>query len=170
MSLIVQEGVMQREVPVLPGLEVATYSRPARFIGGDFVRYVEQIELHRLGILIGDVSGKGIPAALVMAVVVCLFNERNNLAKLPDQLLSDINIALKQFLGARSRFNSSALWVFLICRKSASAMPAPGTISRCISTFVKAPLQNLFQPVLCLAFLTRANIKAKRCLSLRVIK
>lgn len=110
MSLIVQEGVMQREVPVLPGLEVATYSRPARFIGGDFVRYVEQIELHRLGILIGDVSGKGIPAALVMAVVVCLFNERNNLAKLPDQLLSDINIALKQFLGARSRFNSSALW------------------------------------------------------------
>lgn len=110
MCRIVQEGVMQREIPVSPGLEIATYSRPARFIGGDFVRYVEQVELYRLGILIGDVSGKGIPAALVMAVVICLFNEKNSLAKLPDQLLADINIALKQFLGAQSRFNSSALW------------------------------------------------------------
>lgn len=110
MSRIVQEGVMQREAPMLDGLEVATYSRPARFIGGDFVRYVDAPGKNRLGILIGDVSGKGIPAALVMAVVVCLFNEKSSLEIAPDKLLSDINLALKQFLGARSRFNSSAIW------------------------------------------------------------
>lgn len=118
MSRIVQEGVMQREAPSLPGLEIATYSRPARFIGGDFVRYVEKPDVGRLGILIGDVSGKGIPAALVMAVVVCLFNEKTSLDIPPERLLADINIAMKQFLGARSRFNSSALWgIFDLTRK-----------------------------------------------------
>lgn len=126
MCRIVQEGVMQREIPVLSGLEIATYSRPARFIGGDFVRYVEQIELYRLGILIGDVSGKGIPAALVMAVVICLFNEKNNLAKLPDQLLSEINISLKQFLGAQSRFNSSALWGIFDLKKKCFCYASAG--------------------------------------------
>lgn len=110
MSRIVQEGVMQRETPILPGLDVATYSRPARFIGGDFARYVEDPGVNRMGILIGDVSGKGIPAAMVMAVVVCLFNEKISFAAPPQKLLTDINIALKQFLGARSRFNSSAIW------------------------------------------------------------
>ncbi|MBU1105221.1 MAG: serine/threonine-protein phosphatase [Candidatus Riflebacteria bacterium] len=110
MSRIVQEGVMQRETPMLRGLELAAYSRPARFIGGDFVRYIEESGKNQLGILIGDVSGKGIPAAMVMAVVVCLFNEKSSLEIAPDKLLIDMNIALKQFLGARSRFNSSALW------------------------------------------------------------
>jgi len=110
MSRIVQEGVIQRETPSLPGLSAATYSRPARFIGGDFVRYVEEPARGRLGILIGDVSGKGIPAALVMAVVVCLFNEKTGLDMSPDLLLADINISMKKFLGARSRFNSSAIW------------------------------------------------------------
>lgn len=110
MSRIVQEGVMQREAPSLPGLSAATYSRPARFIGGDFVRYVEDPARGRLGMLIGDVSGKGIPAALVMAVVVCLFNEKTSLDMPPDHLLADINISMKRFLGARSRFNSSAIW------------------------------------------------------------
>jgi serine phosphatase RsbU (regulator of sigma subunit) len=110
MSRIVQEGVMQREAPLLPGLSAATYSRPARFIGGDFVRYVEDPARGRLGMLIGDVSGKGIPAALVMAVVVCLFNEKTSLDMPPDLLLADINVSMKKFLGARSRFNSSAIW------------------------------------------------------------
>lgn len=118
MSRIVQEGVMQREAPSLPGLSVATYSQPARFIGGDFVRYVEEPARGRLGILIGDVSGKGIPAALVMAVVVCLFNEKTSLDMPPDRLLADINVAMKSFLGARSRFNSSAIWgIFNLERK-----------------------------------------------------
>ncbi|EKD84470.1 MAG: hypothetical protein ACD_39C00029G0001, partial [uncultured bacterium] len=78
--------------------------------GGDFVRYVDDPGINHLGILIGDVSGKGIPAALVMAVVVCLFNEKISFSMPPEKLLADINLALKQFLGARSRFNSSAIW------------------------------------------------------------
>jgi sigma-B regulation protein RsbU (phosphoserine phosphatase) len=110
MSRIVQEGVMQRAVPSASGLEVATYSRPARFIGGDFVRFVDNPDSSKLGILVGDVSGKGIPAALVMAVVVCLFNEKASLDKSPDSLLAEINLAMKGFLGARTRFNSSAIW------------------------------------------------------------
>jgi sigma-B regulation protein RsbU (phosphoserine phosphatase) len=110
MSRIVQEGVMQREVPMLAGLEVANFSRPARFIGGDFARYVEDPGVNRMGILIGDVSGKGIPAAMVMAVVVCLFNEKIDFNLPPEKLLADINLALKHFLGAQSRFNSSAIW------------------------------------------------------------
>ncbi|HNX78007.1 MAG TPA: PP2C family protein-serine/threonine phosphatase [Candidatus Rifleibacterium sp.] len=110
MARIVQDGAMPRQKIRVPGLEVASYLKPARFIGGDFLRYIEGDNPDILGILIGDVCGKGVPAALVMAVVVCLFNERTALEIEPGALMGRVNIALKEFLGAGSRFNSTALW------------------------------------------------------------
>lgn len=110
MARIVQDGAMPRQMPTVEGIEVASYLKPARFIGGDFLRYVEGASRTNLGILIGDVCGKGVPAALVMAVVVCLFKEKTTLDLDPAVLMSGVNISLKEFLGAGSRFNSTALW------------------------------------------------------------
>lgn len=110
MARIVQDGAMPRQIPEVNGIEVASYLKPARFIGGDFLRYVEDGSRNGLGILIGDVCGKGVPAALVMAVVVCLFNEKTVLDADPATLMARVNISLKEFLGAGSRFNSTALW------------------------------------------------------------
>lgn len=110
MARIVQDGAMPRQVPDVDGIEVASFLKPARFIGGDFLRFVEDASRSNIGVLIGDVCGKGVPAALVMAVVVCLFNDRSALADNPAELMSRVNISLKEFLGAGSRFNSTALW------------------------------------------------------------
>ncbi len=110
MARIVQDGAMPRQIPEIAGIEVASYLKPARFIGGDFLRYIDNGSQETLGILIGDVCGKGVPAALVMAVVVCLFNERTALEIAPGELMGRVNISLKEFLGAGSRFNSTALW------------------------------------------------------------
>ena len=62
----VQERFFPQQMPSFPGVSVAGHCRPAQGVGGD---YYDVFTLHdgRLGIAIGDVSGKGISAALLMA-------------------------------------------------------------------------------------------------------
>jgi sigma-B regulation protein RsbU (phosphoserine phosphatase) len=62
----VQERLFPQKFPQLPGLDCAGFCRPARGIGGDYYDFLD-LGNDRLGIAIGDVSGKGIPAALLMA-------------------------------------------------------------------------------------------------------
>jgi sigma-B regulation protein RsbU (phosphoserine phosphatase) len=62
----VQERLFPQKFPVIPGLDCAGYCRPARGVGGDYYDFL-QLADGRLGIAIGDVSGKGIAAALLMA-------------------------------------------------------------------------------------------------------
>lgn len=117
MARIVQDGVMPRQPLATTGIKVASFLRPARFIGGDFLRYVDHGSKDRLSILIGDVCGKGVPAALVMAVVVCLFKEKSSLEIDPAALMTTVNLSLKEFLGAGSHFNSTAVWGVLDLEK-----------------------------------------------------
>jgi sigma-B regulation protein RsbU (phosphoserine phosphatase) len=62
----VQEHLFPRNYPAVPGLDYAGRCRPALGVGGDYYDFLELTD-GRLGIGIGDVSGKGIPAALLMA-------------------------------------------------------------------------------------------------------
>ena len=62
----VQSRLFPAQTPSLAGLEVLGVCRPARSVSGDFYDYVT-LDKHRLAICFGDVSGKGISAALVMA-------------------------------------------------------------------------------------------------------
>ena len=64
----VQERLFPQDYPAVPGLELAGACRPALAIGGDYYDFVP-LEGGRLGIAIGDISGKGIPAALLMATL-----------------------------------------------------------------------------------------------------
>lgn len=68
----VQTGLLPTSLASLPNLELAATSIPALEVGGDFYD-VLPIDEHRLGILIGDVSGKGVPAALLMAMTLVIF-------------------------------------------------------------------------------------------------
>ena len=117
MARIVQEGAMPRNLPEMNGLKIATFIKPARFVGGDFIRYVSGKNPKQLGFLIGDVCGKGVPASLVMSVVYCLFKEKGRLERDPANLMKAVNISLKEFLGAGSHFNSTALWGVFDLRK-----------------------------------------------------
>ena len=110
MARIVQEGAMPRDLPDMKGLKIATFIKPARFVGGDFIRYIYGNNPKQLGFLIGDVCGKGVPASLVMSVVYCLFKEKGSVESNPAELMRAVNLSLKEFLGAGSHFNSTALW------------------------------------------------------------
>ncbi len=89
----IQVSLLLASSPHLPGWEASTSFLPARELGGDLYDFVELDSTH-WGIMIGDVSGKGIPAALHMAVARTLFRiEARNHAS-PSLTLSRINQAL----------------------------------------------------------------------------
>jgi sigma-B regulation protein RsbU (phosphoserine phosphatase) len=62
----VQERLFPQEMPDIPGASVAGHCRPALGVGGDYYDVIH-LEDGRLGLAVGDVSGKGISAALLMA-------------------------------------------------------------------------------------------------------
>ena len=60
----IQSILLPAAAPVIPGYEISGLNVPARHVSGDYFDYL-QIDEHRWGIAIADVSGKGIPAALI---------------------------------------------------------------------------------------------------------
>ena len=63
---LIQQQFLPRELPQLRNWSVAAYYGPARVVGGDFYDFIE-LDDGRIGIAVGDVADKGVPAALVMA-------------------------------------------------------------------------------------------------------
>lgn len=61
----IQEGLLPRELPCVPGVELSASWEPARGLGGDYFD-VLKLSDDRLGLCIADVMGKGLPAALLM--------------------------------------------------------------------------------------------------------
>ncbi|MBI3977825.1 MAG: SpoIIE family protein phosphatase [Chloroflexi bacterium] len=62
----IQLALLPRDVPALPGWELSAYYQPAREVGGDFYDFLSLSD-GRVGLIIGDVADKGVPAALLMA-------------------------------------------------------------------------------------------------------
>src|SRR5215207_9500207 len=60
----IQQASLPKEVPELEGWQIAPYYQPAREVGGDFYDFFDVEEGH-LGVVVGDATGKGMPAALV---------------------------------------------------------------------------------------------------------
>jgi serine phosphatase RsbU (regulator of sigma subunit)/anti-sigma regulatory factor (Ser/Thr protein kinase) len=63
---LIQQNFLPKQLPDLPGWQVSAYYRPAREVGGDFYDVIP-LPGGRVGFVIGDVTDKGVPAALVMA-------------------------------------------------------------------------------------------------------
>jgi serine phosphatase RsbU (regulator of sigma subunit)/anti-sigma regulatory factor (Ser/Thr protein kinase) len=63
---LIQQQFLPKDLPDLPGWHVAAHYQPAREVGGDFYDFLELPD-GQLGVVIGDVTDKGVPAALVMA-------------------------------------------------------------------------------------------------------
>jgi serine phosphatase RsbU (regulator of sigma subunit) len=62
----IQHALLPKEVPKLEGWEISPFYRPAREVGGDFYDFLE-LPNENLGLVVGDATGKGVPAALVMS-------------------------------------------------------------------------------------------------------
>jgi len=62
----IQQASLPKEVPELEGWQISPFYRPAREVGGDFYDF-HLLSEGRLGLVVGDATGKGVPAALVMS-------------------------------------------------------------------------------------------------------
>lgn len=66
MAYNIQMDLLPKEAPTIEGYDIAGKSIPAKTVGGDYFDFLE-IGQHRLALCLGDVSGKGMPAALLMS-------------------------------------------------------------------------------------------------------
>jgi len=86
----IQLSFLPREMPKLQGFRFSAHYQPARQIGGDFYDFIP-LDDNRVGILIGDVSGKGVSAALFMARFTSDFRVLAIREKDPERLIRRIN-------------------------------------------------------------------------------
>ncbi|MBK5108172.1 MAG: SpoIIE family protein phosphatase [Anaerolineales bacterium] len=86
----IQTGLLPKTLPELDGWHVSAFYQPAREVGGDFYEF-EYFEDGRLGIFVGDVTDKGIPAALVMATTRTLLKAAAGEVQSPGTVLARVN-------------------------------------------------------------------------------
>jgi serine phosphatase RsbU (regulator of sigma subunit) len=90
----IQTGLLPKHLPQFDGWHVSAFYKPAREVGGDFYEF-EYFEDGRLGIFIGDVTDKGIPAALVMATTRTLLKAAAGEVESPGKVLARVNDLLE---------------------------------------------------------------------------
>ena len=90
---LIQQTLLPKTLPELEGYEVAAYYQPAREVGGDFYDFLE-LEDGRLGLVVGDVTDKGVPAALVMATTRTMLRAAAQRLFSPGEVLRRANEAL----------------------------------------------------------------------------
>ncbi|MDQ4002481.1 MAG: SpoIIE family protein phosphatase, partial [Actinomycetota bacterium] len=86
----IQQASLPKEVPKLEGWEISPHYRPAREVGGDFYDFFELPNGH-LGLVVGDATGKGVPAALVMASVRSMLRAVAQTSNSPGEVLRRVN-------------------------------------------------------------------------------
>jgi serine phosphatase RsbU (regulator of sigma subunit) len=89
----IQQTLLPKEQLELEGWIVKAHYQPARAVGGDFYDFI-QIPDGRISIIIGDVSDKGVPAALVMAMTRTLLRDTTKLHDSPGAILNVANDSL----------------------------------------------------------------------------
>ncbi|HEY1297616.1 MAG TPA: SpoIIE family protein phosphatase [Chloroflexota bacterium] len=86
----IQQFFLPHELPQISGWELSAHYSPARAVGGDFYDFI-LLPDNRLGIIIGDVADKGVPAALVMAATRSVLRATVQQLADPAEVLSRVN-------------------------------------------------------------------------------
>jgi sigma-B regulation protein RsbU (phosphoserine phosphatase) len=86
----VQKMLLPQEIPDMPGLEIAAYSRPAQIVGGDYFDFIEFSNGFH-GLAIADVAGHGVSASLHMASIQALLRTLVPLNKSPSEVMSQVH-------------------------------------------------------------------------------
>src|SRR5215208_598936 len=90
----IQQASLPREVPELEGWEITPHYRPSREVGGDFYDFFE-LEDGRVGVAVGDATGKGIPAALAVTASSSMLRAvAQDLSYSPGEVLGRVNETL----------------------------------------------------------------------------
>lgn len=89
----IQQSMLPRQRPSLEGYEIYGHSTPANEVGGDYFDYIRGVD-EGWHIIIGDVSGKGVPAALIMTIVRSLMHTYLEFEASPRDVLTLVNRSL----------------------------------------------------------------------------
>jgi len=93
----IQQALLPEELPLLENWDIVPYYRPAREVGGDFYDFLPLSD-GGVGFIIGDVSGKGIAAALVMANTQSVLRAVAQGSTTPGGLLAQVNEVLVAYI------------------------------------------------------------------------
>src|SRR5919107_997274 len=86
---MIQHTLLPKSLPEPERYKIAVHYQPAREVGGDFYDLL-QLPDGRLGLIVGDVSGKGVPAAIVMAITRTMLRSAYHLGS-PGEILKKVN-------------------------------------------------------------------------------
>jgi serine phosphatase RsbU (regulator of sigma subunit) len=91
----IQQASLPKEVPQLEGWQISPFYRPAREVGGDFYDF-HLLSEGRLGLVVGDATGKGVPAALVMSTTCGMLQAVSQTldSSSPGEVLEQVNETL----------------------------------------------------------------------------
>jgi serine phosphatase RsbU (regulator of sigma subunit)/anti-sigma regulatory factor (Ser/Thr protein kinase) len=90
---VIQQNFLPKALPDLPGWEFAAHYQPAREVGGDFYDFIELPD-GVVGIVVGDVTGKGVPAAMMMASTRSVLRAAASRLVSPGEVLQRVNDAM----------------------------------------------------------------------------
>ena len=93
----IQVGLQPDESPSFPGVDIAVLYRPAKEVGGDYYDILP-VDEQRFNLMLGDVSGKGLPAALYAVKLQGLFELLSEKQARPEMILSGINAIMARRL------------------------------------------------------------------------
>jgi steroid delta-isomerase-like uncharacterized protein len=93
----IQRASLPKEVPTLEGWQISPFYRPAREVGGDFYDF-HPLSEGRLGLVVGDATGKGVPAALVMSTTCGMLRLAAQSSSSPGEMLQRVNETLFPYI------------------------------------------------------------------------
>jgi sigma-B regulation protein RsbU (phosphoserine phosphatase) len=86
----IQTRLLPAQIPEIPGFEIAAYYRAAREVGGDYYDFI-QIDPQHVGMVVADVSGKGVPGSLVMTMTRSLLRMAAAGQDSPSETIRQVN-------------------------------------------------------------------------------
>ena len=110
LAAAIQREILPREVPAFPGVAVAAENRSTRQVGGDYFDFFP-LAGDRFAFVVADVSGKGVPAALLVSTLASAIHLQIEDARTPAELVERVHRHLHRFSRAR-KFVTLFLGVF----------------------------------------------------------
>jgi phosphoserine phosphatase RsbU/P len=122
MAREIQMSILPHEIPQIKGLEIAARYLPMTSVAGDFYDFIVVDEKH-LGILVADVSGHGLPAALIASMLKAALSAQFPHAYDPARVLAGLNQSL---CGKFKRHFATAAYAFVDMEKNSMRYAAAG--------------------------------------------
>ncbi len=86
----IQQTLLPAEVPTLEGYEISSFYEAAKEVGGDYYDFIE-VDKDTLGIVVADVSGKGVPGSLIMTMIRTALRTEARSLKSASEVLARVN-------------------------------------------------------------------------------